>query len=368
MSGSIFVVSEDNKILELKESKYENEAIFQELIEKYPNILAGDQISPDNPRKWIFIAREMGVPGEDGGNDRWFLDHLFIDQDAIPTFVEVKRSSDTRIRREVVAQMLDYAANATEYWSINTIREKYEQQNKNICDELEIDENSEELFWSNVENNLNVGKIRLLFVADEIPSSLKRIIEFLNNQMINTEVLGLEIKQFVSGGNTKTFVPRIVGQTSNSVAVKNKVSWNEESFLMAVKEVDEELVEVCNKILEQFRSFGCDINWGNGKVTPSFVPLYRGKQENKLFAVYAYSTGVKMEIYFKFFKEPYFTQTKKLDIKSKINEIFKTNIKDEDLTKRPSVYINPLKNEKNMKYFLDYFKIIVDDLKASPNN
>ena len=61
MSGSIFVVSEDNKILELKESKYENEAIFQELIEKYPNILAGDQISPDNPRKWIFIAREMGV-------------------------------------------------------------------------------------------------------------------------------------------------------------------------------------------------------------------------------------------------------------------------------------------------------------------
>lgn len=60
MSGSIFVVNEDNKILELKESKYENEAIFQELIEKYPNILAGDQISPDNPRKWIFIAREMG--------------------------------------------------------------------------------------------------------------------------------------------------------------------------------------------------------------------------------------------------------------------------------------------------------------------
>ena len=162
MSGSIFVVNEDNKILELKESKYENEAIFQELIEKYPNILAGDQISPDNPRKWIFIAREMGVPGEDGGNDRWFLDHLFIDQDAIPTFVEVKRSSDTRIRREVVGQMLDYAANAIKYWSIDTIRDLYEQQNKSICDELDIDEKSENLFWNNVESNLKEGKIRLL--------------------------------------------------------------------------------------------------------------------------------------------------------------------------------------------------------------
>ena len=368
MSGSIFVVGEDNKILELKESKYENEAIFQELIEKYPNILACDQITPDNPRKWIFISREMGVPDEEGGNDRWFLDHLFIDQDAIPTFVEVKRSSDTRIRREVVAQMLDYAANATEYWSINTIREKYEQQNKNICDELEIDENSEELFWSNVENNLNVGKIRLLFVADEIPSSLKRIIEFLNNQMINTEVLGLEIKQFVSDGSTKTFVPRIVGQTSNSVAVKNKVSWNEESFLMAVKEVDEELVDICNKILCKFRSFGCNINWGNGKTIPSFVSLYKGKQENKLFAVYAYSTGIKMEIYFKFFKEPYFSKEKKQEVKSKLNEIFDSNIGDDDLDKRFPVFIDVLKDNQKMKCFLDYFEDLVEGLKASPNN
>ena len=103
--------------------------------------------------------------------------------------------------------------------------------------------------------------------------------------MINTEVLGLEIRQFVSEGSTKTFVPRIVGQTSNSISVKNKTSWSEDSFLMAVKNVDEELVDVCSKILCEFRSFGCDINWGNGKVTPSFVPSYNKKQENKLFVV-----------------------------------------------------------------------------------
>jgi len=29
----------------------------------------------------------------------WALDHLLLDQDAIPTLVEVKRSSDTRIRK-----------------------------------------------------------------------------------------------------------------------------------------------------------------------------------------------------------------------------------------------------------------------------
>ena len=71
MGESIFVLDSNNKIIELKESKYSSEDIFQELIEKYPNILAGDQITPDNPRRWIFISREIGVPDkEDGSNAR----------------------------------------------------------------------------------------------------------------------------------------------------------------------------------------------------------------------------------------------------------------------------------------------------------
>ena len=98
---------------------------------------------------------------------------------------------------------------------------------------MEIEEGSEELFWQSVRNNFKLGKIRLLFVSDEIPLSLKRIIKFLNSQMIDTEVLGLEIKQFVSDTDLKTSVPRIIGQISNSVQVK-KVSgyfkWDEESF------------------------------------------------------------------------------------------------------------------------------------------
>lgn len=80
------------------------------------------------------------------------------------------------------------------------------------------------------------------------------------------------IKQFESDRKIKTFVPTIIGKTSRSIALKNKTSWTEEGFLMAVKDVDEELVDVCNVILAGFRSFGCEINWGKGKKTPSFVP------------------------------------------------------------------------------------------------
>jgi hypothetical protein len=65
----------------------------------------------------------MGVPDPSGLGDRWSLDHLYLDQDGIPTFVECKRATDTRIRREVVAQMLDYAANGLKHWSMDQLRQ-----------------------------------------------------------------------------------------------------------------------------------------------------------------------------------------------------------------------------------------------------
>jgi hypothetical protein len=53
-------------------------------------------------------------------------------------------------------------------------------------------------------------------VSDRIPSELRRVIEFLNERMSPTEVLGIEIKQYVGGGNLKTLVPRLVGQTEEA--------------------------------------------------------------------------------------------------------------------------------------------------------
>jgi len=57
----------------------------------------------------------VAIPGDNAGIG--WIDHLFLDQDATPTFVEVKRATDTRIRREVVAQVLDYVSNAVVQWT-----------------------------------------------------------------------------------------------------------------------------------------------------------------------------------------------------------------------------------------------------------
>src|SRR6185312_796656 len=66
----------------------------------------------------------------------WSLDHLFLDEEGVPMLVEVKRSTDTRIRREVVGQMLDYAANALSYWNVAAIKARFE------AEQLELENSS----------------------------------------------------------------------------------------------------------------------------------------------------------------------------------------------------------------------------------
>ena len=219
MSGKIFAIRDGEGIVELTQTPYENEDLFQSLIEKHPEILAGEQISPENPRRWVLISREMGIALDDSTGR---LDHLYIDQDGIPTFLEVKRGTDTRIRREVVGQMLDYAANGTQFWPISDIRAAYE---RNIIDKesatlSDIGVDDEEAFWQQVDINLRNGKVRLLFAADIIPTSLQAIIEFLNKQMRDTEVYGLEIKQYIGKDGLKTLVPNLIGRTASAVQMK----------------------------------------------------------------------------------------------------------------------------------------------------
>ena len=114
-NGGIFLIQNDETLLEMTEQKYDSEDLLQGLLEKYPNLLAGDQIDSEVPRKWLLVSREFEIPDNETSGGRWSIDHLFLDQDGIPTLVEVKRSSDTRIRREVIGQMLDYSKSIKRY-------------------------------------------------------------------------------------------------------------------------------------------------------------------------------------------------------------------------------------------------------------
>jgi hypothetical protein len=232
MSDSIFLVSDDGSLTEAHSAVYQAEADLQELLADNIDLLPGTQINRDSPRRWLLIKREAGVPNREGGAGWWSIDHLAVDQDAVPTFIEVKRASDTRSRREVVAQMLDYAANGCVFWTPEQLRGWFEGNDPDGATERlvgwlgtsdEEPENVADAFWQTVGANLRDGQVRLVFVADEIPASLQRLVEFLNEQMPRVEVLAVEIRQYrAAGSKSGALVPRLVGQTSRAQAAKER--------------------------------------------------------------------------------------------------------------------------------------------------
>jgi hypothetical protein len=113
------------ELVEMREQAYDSEDLLQTWLAKHADLLAGNQLA-GAPRRWLLVRREAGIPDREAGGDRWSLDHLFIDQEAVPTLVEVKRSDDARIRREVVGQILDYAANGVVYWPAERLRTDFE--------------------------------------------------------------------------------------------------------------------------------------------------------------------------------------------------------------------------------------------------
>lgn len=298
MADSIYLIHGDRDLVEMVNQPYDAEERLQELLARYPSLLAGEQVEPRAPRRWLLVSREQPIPGEEGGGGRWALDHLFLDQDGIPTLVEVKRSTDTRIRREVVGQMLDYAANAVVFWPVETIRAKFEarcaaegRKAEDVLLETLGVESEADAYWDRVKTNLQAGRVRLVFVADEIPPELRRIVEFLNAQMDPAQVLAVEIRQYV-GGALRTLVPRVIGQTAEAELRKSQAgdggrSWDRESFLQAVREgLPADQAAAVARVFEAAERVASDMGYGRGR-TGSISPKFEHASTKSFFTLRA---------------------------------------------------------------------------------
>ncbi len=384
MAGDIFLVQHDGSLVELTESPYDAEIVLQGLLATYPALLSGSDIDPESPRRWLFVTRELGIPGDDAGADRWSLDHLFLDQDAIPTLVEVKRSSDTRIRREVVGQMLDYAANAVVYLDPDRMRLLVEATSaadgrdpeEAIADLTDGSMGPEE-FWQQARTNLLAGRIRMLFVADRIPPELRRIIEFLNQQMTPAEVLGIEIPQF-AGQGLRALVPKLIGQTAiaqqakSSGAASARRQWDEVSFFTELTATEGvEIADVARKMLTWATDQGLSIWWGKGAQSGSFFPIVETVARSEwTFSVW---TGGSFEIQFKLLSSahngsrshPFIDVSKRTELQSRLNAITGIRIADRSLDKRPNTRLAVLRDSSAMTQFLATMDWLVAEVRRA---
>lgn len=209
-TDSIVLFGDDHEPVELTVEPYSVEAELEERLVRSPSLLAGSQMTPGDPRRWLLVRRQYPIRSRDGSE--WNADILFLDQDGVPTIVEVKKADNRELRRSVVGQVLDYAA-GLRYGSVDRIRGELEART-GAADELAafLDELDPEDFWARVIDNVADGRIRLIIAADEIPVDVQAVVEYLNEQLRSAELFALGVVQFVSKGN-RVLVPRLAGAT-----------------------------------------------------------------------------------------------------------------------------------------------------------
>ena len=353
----LFTVTD--KIEALNPNEFQEEILLENLISDYPDLISVDEIT-----RHFVVKRQQPILNSEQGEHQYYLDVLFIDEKGVPVLAEVKRHTDTRIRREVVAQMLDYAM-GMKLLDVNDLRKSFRESNADKPDILkEIDTNE---FWEKVKNNLECENMNLAFVADKIPPSLVSFINFMNSHLQDICVYGVELKEYQSGSSKvieKNLIKWDNDSTSKSYQRTKGVKWDYEKLINFVSENHSDMLPTYQKLVDYFlENYRC--KYGKGSYLAS-INVWTN-DNNRLFEIDATKENLSISFY-----SGYFSEYSEMDLST--GEGLEKFFKDETLSKLATptqiksisttrtflnIPLELLKNDSLYDWFLQKLKDIV---------
>ena len=157
---------------------FHDESWVQELLFAHPELIPFEELEPAFKGS-IAVAREI----ESGAGP---VDVLFANSDGLLTIVETKLWRNPEARREVVSQLIDYAAGFSKmkYEDLITAIKKASGSSGGLVERMKaygIDVNPTR-FHDAVSENLRRGRFLLLAIGDGIREGVETMAEFLQGQ------------------------------------------------------------------------------------------------------------------------------------------------------------------------------------------
>jgi hypothetical protein len=290
-------VNGDSRVLGSKPYPYED--ILKRNIVELPSLLPLEAVS-DEPVSHMTIGEEWPA-----GTGR--ADIVLIGSDAVLTIVETKLSRNPEARREVIAQLLEYAAYLSE-WTIFEIQHRadefFRSQEPSFDQALETflgDSGTEEgtdSFKSKIEQNLRQGRIRLIVAVDEVGEQIQKIVTFVNSYS-SFELYLLQIASYEDSHSRRIFVPSLYGYARKISTTRTRVEWNWEKFKTELGWSEEE-VDGAQRLIRRLES-----------VSQSWQPearFYRGGMSVYCYDRYVYGAEVSrkrgLELWFRLEQSP----------------------------------------------------------------
>lgn len=276
------------------EEGFATEQELQTFLREHPDLMPLEEIELDAPGL-LCIGWEVGLAS--GAEDI-----LYIDQNGLLTVVETKLRKNPEARREVVGQILEYAAHMST-WSPSDVERQAEKffasphcpkqyRGSTLKRALELFLESRgsptpfsyDDFLRQVQTNIERGQFRLVIAIDEPPEPLLNTVEFVNRFSERFEIYLIQLKRFRDLAKEQNiFVPALFGRVAG-VAPPGRV-WDKESFLKQAKEKSPGGVPVLERLI-RFSELQNAIVWGRGASVGSFTFAFSGPGAKRLPAFF----------------------------------------------------------------------------------
>ncbi|MFW7382173.1 MAG: DUF4268 domain-containing protein [Oligoflexus sp.] len=188
-----------------------SEKWLQDFLFKHPETIPIEEIDP-GLAELVPIAREFYTPAGP-------IDILFVTPRGQIVLVETKLWKNPEARRKVIAQILDYAKEFSQ-WSYADLQREVSRHHKksgNHLFELIYSANStidEAEFIDHVSHNLQAGRLHLIIAGDGIRSQTAAISSYLRNHINLHFNLSLITIDVYADNEQKIIIPRLHAKTS----------------------------------------------------------------------------------------------------------------------------------------------------------
>jgi len=231
-----------NEFEVLEESEFEDETALQNALKRNPEVIP---VADLDLSEVVVVGRETGVPGG-------AIDLLLVDGEGRVIIVETKLFRNPQLRREAVAQILEYGAGL---WQSAPSLKKFEElvlrywhsdtcEQERVKDAQSLREGVEDIFrelcgeeWdyghfeARLEENLESGQHVLLIVATGLMDRLSRQLLQYANTCLGLPLYGVAIDVFETG-TRQLIIPTGVRYTPQSHGRKPRAPrWDRKTFL-----------------------------------------------------------------------------------------------------------------------------------------
>ena len=211
--------------------------------------------------------------------------------------VQCKLAYNQEIRREVIGQILEYAAylNKLDYMALDSVFQKKGKSLEDLVNEKAKNDDPE---WKNpdfqksVGENLREGNYTLVIAVDEMNDNLMTTIDFINTCKLQNISINVLEMNYRSSGDIEILVPHLFGASKpKDVVSSQRRIWNEtDLFIQAKEKASPNGYELIKKLFAFTKENNDHISWGTGGNSGSFT--FQLNADGKLTSVFnIYTSG-----------------------------------------------------------------------------